>query len=416
MNSERMIIAIAGSGFSLSICAAYLAEKLQYLNPAIIAIQLPSQEHDSDVSFAFPQFAEPLAPMLRRLLTEPSLNNVTFFSETSPNGFAFNFAPYGVVSGAVTFPHAYEICRQHSAGLPAYDSFLGAQPLPSPGVLYARHSLAAQFQHIAVQKGVIFVPTKHLDANLTGDRRGILSVKTSNGQVITADYFIDCSAGGKIMQHLQEKRAACEKTIPPWSVAYLLDIGTPGKSSVDLKFDRSQVTCTGNLHGEHYEKVYSFESCDEHCEYFEQPWLSNCVALGRGFASIPELLIDADRILERQLATLSWLLGVNSDTTYTSRYFNRLSNRYLNEVVDVVNILMKPMLANHLELTADNRHRIDLFQSSASTVKEDNSLISENVWTGLLHFSGYTPKNTNAVSVATDPTRIIDRTKSLLSR
>lgn len=411
-----MAIAIAGSGFSLSICAAYLAEKLQYINPAIIAIQLPSQEHDSGVSFAFPQFSEPLAPVLRRLLTETSLDKVSLLSETSPNGFAFNFAPYGVVSGAVTFPHAYEICRQHSAGLPSYDSFLGVQPPPSPGVLYTRQSLAAQFQHIAVRNGAIFVPTKHLECNLAGDSRRILSVKTSSGQVIAADYFVDCSTGGAIMQHLQEKQVVSEKTVSPWSVAYQLDIGAHGKSSVGIKFDRPQVTCSGNLNGERHQKIYNFENGDQHCEYFDQPWLGNCVALGRGFASIPEFLIDADRLLERQLATLSWLLGVNSDTAYTSRHFNRLSNRYLDEALETVNILLKPMLADRLELTTGNRRRVSLFQSSASTVKEDNSLVSENSWTGLLHFAGYTPQNTNAVSVATDPGRIIDRTKSLLSR
>lgn len=416
MSSEKMIIAIVGSGFSLSMCAAYLAEKLQYLKPAIVAVQLPPQEHESSLSFAFPQFAEPMAPMLRKLLTESPLDRVTLSSATSPDEFAFNFSPYGVVSGAVTFPHAYEICRQHSAGLPSYDYFLGVQPPASPGVLYARQHLSTDFQHMAVRKGVIYVPSKSLDFNLAGDGRTILSVETSSGQLIEADYFIDCSADGVVMQHLQKKRLVPEKLVPRCSLVRRSHIDVHAQASVKFIFDRARVSCIVSLNGERHEKIYDFEDHTEHFTYFEQPWFGNCIALGRGFAAMPELLIDADRMLERQLATLSWLLGVNSDTTYASRHFNRLSIRHLDEALDVTNLLLNPMGADHADLTAGNQRRVTLFQSSASTVKEDNGLISESAWTGLLHFAGYIPKNTNAVSVATDSQRIIDLTKSLLSR
>lgn len=416
MSTGRMILAIVGSGLSLSVCAAYLAEKLQYLKPVIMAIQLPLPDCESDVSFAFPPFAEPLAPVLRRLLAETSLDELGLFSGMSPDGFAFNFAPYGIVSGAITFPHAYEICRQHSAGLPSYDSFLGVQPSRSPGILYTRAPLAADFQHIAVQKGVIFVPSRNIKANLSNDGKTILSVETCSGQVLKADYFIDCSTDKAVMQHLQEIKPVPERIIPSWSITRRTDIDARDKSSVAIKFDRSQANCAASLNGHRYEKIYNFEGCDENCGYVEQPWLNNCVALGKGFICMPELLIDTDRILERQLATLSWLLGVSSDSTYASRYFNGLSTQYVQESIDATNLLLQPVLAHQLELTANNRRRVALFLSSASAVKEDNLLISENAWVGLLHFAGHIPKNTNAVSVATDAQRIIGRTKSLLSK
>src|SRR5690606_26867331 len=159
------------------------------------------------------------------------------------------------------------------------------------------------------------------------------------------------------------------------------------QASIKFIFDRARVSCIGDLNGERHEKIYDFNGHAEHSDYFEQPWLGNCIALGRGFATMPELVIDADRMLERQLATLSWLLGANSNTTYTSRHFNRLSIRHLDEAIDVTNLLLNPVGADHADLTAGNQQRVTLFQSSASTVKEDHGLISESTWTGLLHFA-----------------------------
>lgn len=415
MKNKALTITILGSGLQLSICAAFLAEKLQFLKPVIVAIQLPEGEHDSRFSFAFPPFAEPAVPLLRRGLSESSLQNVRVFTPASPSGFAFNFSPYGVVSDAITFQHAYQVCRQHEADVPGYDSFLALTPPTSAGFLCVRQSVRAEYQFSAVRRGVIYVPTEQVVVSLSDDTRRILSVQTSSGQVLTADYFIDCSSDGVLMRRLQKRVLLSEDIIPPWSVVHRQNPDAGATTAVELKFGGSQVRCVGVLNGERRERIYDFCGSTP-CEYFERPWWGNCVAMGSGFAAIPEFLVDLDRLLERQLVTLSWLIGVNSEATSSARHFNMLSMRDLGEIIDMANVLLHSSLDQPLSLSPNNSRRVELFRSSANTIKENNSLISENSWTGLLHAGGYTPQNVNAVSAAADPQKIIGRTKSLLTR
>ena len=416
MNGKKVTIALIGSGLPLSVCAAFLAEKLQYLKPVIVAIQLPQEEREPDLAFAFAPFAESITPILRRQLAEASLQKIEIFTSNAPSGFAFNFAPYGVVSGAVTFSHAYQICRQHAADVSSYDSFLGVKPPPSPGIVYVRQHVAAEFQRLSVRKGVIYVPCESVSVALSDDHKKILAIETSTQQIIAADYFIDCSPDGVVMQCLQTKTAVSDQIIPLWSLTRRQCASASTTTAFALKFDRANVSCIGDHGGERHEKIYDFGGAATSSEYFEQAWLGNCVTIGCGFARIPEFIIDLDRLLERQLGTLSWLLGANSENTYSARHYNMLSMRHLNEAIDTVNLLLQASLDESLELTLSNRRRVALFQSSANTVKENNSLISENCWTGLLHAAGYSPRDTNAVSVATDPKRIIDLTKSLILR
>lgn len=416
MKSTRPTIVIVGSGLSLSMCAAYLVEKLHYLNPVCIGVCVPSREQEADLAFAFPPFSEPLAPILRSQMAEASLSNISILSPASPAGFAFNFGLYGVASGAITFPHAYEICRQHTANMPAYDSFLGVQPSPSPGILYSRQLLAPDFRQAAVRNKVPFVPTKIVNVTLADGGEKILAITTSNGQRITGDYFIDCSPDGVVMQHLQKRIPIEKNTVPSWNLVRRHEAAMGIKPSYQLKLDQTRVECVGEIGGKRYVNAYDFSGGIQSGEYFERPWLGNCITLGQGFLQLPELLIDLDRVLERQLTVLSWLLGVNGDTTYASQYFNRASMRQLNEAIDTVNLLLQVVGTNRPELTESNQHRVNLFRSSANTVKEDNLLISESGWTGLLHAVGFIPKSTNAVSMATDPKRIVELTKSLLMR
>lgn len=413
MKNKALTIALVGSGLQLSMCAAFLAEKLQFLKPVIVAIQLPEGERESQLGFAFPPFAEPAVPLLRRGLSESSLQEARIFTPASPHGFAFNFSPYGVVSDAITFQHAYQICRQHEADVPGYDSFLALTPPPSAGFLYVRQGVRAEYQFSAVRRGVVYVPTEQVVASLSDDAQRVLSVQTSAGQVLTADYFIDCSSEGVLMQRLQKRAALAEEIIPSWSVVQRHNPDAGATTAVELKFEGSQVRCVGVLEGEYRERIYNFRGSTP-CEYFEQPWRGNCVAMGSGFAAIPEFLVDLDRLLERQLVTLSWLIGVSSEAASSARHFNMLSMRDLGEIIDMANLLLHASLDQPLSLSPSNSRRIELFRSSANTVKENNSLISENGWTGLLHAGGYTPQNVNAVSAAADPQKIIDRTKSLL--
>ncbi|MCR6652127.1 MAG: tryptophan 7-halogenase [Cellvibrionaceae bacterium] len=416
MKNKTPTIALIGSGLQLSMCASFLAEKLQYLKPTIVAIQLPPDERESHVSFLFPPFAEPAIPLIRRELSEVGLQKITITTPASPSGFAFNFSPYGVVSDAVTFHHAYQVCRQQEADVPSYDSFLAITPPPSPGVVYLRKNVTHEYRHLAVRRGVTYVPSKDVTVVLSEDEKKIFSVQTSTRQVMTADYFIDCSLGGVVMQHLQKKAVLSEQMIPSWSWDYRFGAFEGGPVESELKLERMMVKRIGRLSCGRAEKTYIFGSPDRLCEYFERPWLANCVAIGSGFAEVPELLVDLDQILARQLVTLSWLLGVSSETTHSARYFNMLSMRDFGEAADMVNLLLRGALDQPLELTESNRRRVELFRSSAGTVKENNALISENAWTGLMHAVGYTPRNTNAVTEAIDSRIIINRTKSLLSR
>jgi hypothetical protein len=415
VTNKALTIALVGSGLQLSMCAAFLAEKLQFLKPVIVAIQQPEGEHDSHFSFAFPPFAEPAVPLLRLGLSESSLQQVRIFTPASPSGFAFNFSPYGVVSDAITFQHAYQVCRQHEVDFPGYDSFLALTPPPSAGFLYKRQSFRAEYQFSAVGRGVIYVPTEQVVVSLSNNAQRILSVQTSAGQVLTADYFIDCSSDGVLMQHLQKRVSLSEDIIPPWSVINRQGSDAGATTAAELKFEGSQVSCVGVLDGERRERIYDLRGSTP-LEYFPQPWLGNCVAMGSGFAAIPEFLVDLDRLLERQLVTLSWLIGVNSETSSSARHFNMLSMRDLGEIIDMANLLLYASLDQPLSLSPSNSRRVGLFRSSANTIEENNSLISENGWTGLLHAGGYTPRNVNAVSAAADPQKIVDRTKSLLSR
>ncbi len=416
MKSSRPTFVIVGGGLALTMCAAYLVEKLQHLNPVVIGVCMPAGQREADLAFAFPPYAEPLAPSLKGLLAAGALNNVSISTTSSPSGFAFNFGPYGIVSGAITFPHAYEICKKFAADVPSYDSFLGVQPPPSPGALYVREALAPDFQYIATRKRVALVPAESVSFSVSEGEHKILSLKTASGQLIEGDIFIDCTPGGLVMQQLQNRSSVASNIIPSWGVARAQQEVLGSKSSYQLALDKERAECVGEFGGKRYIKAYDFSAGLESAEYFAQPWLGNCIVLGQGFLQLPELLIDLDRILERQLTILSWLLGVNASTTYAARHFNHVSMRHMSEAVDTVNLLLQATRNAQIELTESNRRRAHLFMSSANTVKEDNLLISESAWTGLLHAVGLTPKNTNAVSLATDSKRIFELTKSLLVR
>lgn len=410
MNSTRITIAIVGSGLSLTLSAAYLAEKLQYLKPIILAVQLPEDESDEDFSFSFPPFSEPISPILRQQLAESSLRKIDLYTPSSPAGLGFNFSTYGVVSTGVSFPQAYQICVHNVADFPKYDRFLEEK---APGIIYNRKSVADDYRRLAVKKDVVLIPCKSV--HVIKDDGKIISLETSDGQRVTADYFIDCSAKGELMSCVQERVRVSDEIMPSWSVARKRVPSVSSAISCTFKFASSQMTSTINYGHTSYEKTADFNGGEANSEYFQFPWLGNCIAVGRGFAEIPEFLIDLNRILEKQLMVLSWLIGVNSQTAYSERHFNTLSKRYLDEAVDAVNLMLCGV-GFARELTPSNQRRIALFQSSAGTVKENNVFINENSWTGLFHAAGYKPTNTNAFAASTSVNQIVGRTKSLISR
>jgi hypothetical protein len=417
VNHAKTTIALIGSGLPLAICTAYLADKLQYLKPIILAIQLPQESSSDDFGFAFPPFSDVIVPVLHSQLARAGLNHIDISTRQNPSGFAFNFSQYGVASAAVTFPQAYTICQLLDANIPSYDKFLGVKPLPSQGFLYAHQHLSAQFRKLSVLRGATYIPCDGVSATLAADNKKILGIETSNKQRIKADFFIDCSRDGFLMQYLQTRSMIPKSTIPSWIMKFRKSAVASTITACSLKFSDSQAVCTGDFNGERYERIYEFGDCGASTsgDYFEESWFGNCVSIGCGFAKIPDLLISMDRLLEKQLGTLSWLLGAGSDVTYSARHYNMLSARHLNEVIDSINLLLNPIPDCLVDLTSNNQRRVALFESSANTIKENNSFVSDSCWSGLLHVTGRKPKNTNAVAAATDPQRILDLTKSLIN-
>jgi hypothetical protein len=410
MNPARLTIAVVGSGLHLTLSAAYLAEKLQYLKPIVLAVQLPEEESDKDFSFAFPPFSEPVSPILRQQLAESSLRKIDLYTPSFSAGFGFNFSTYGVVSAGVSFPQAYQICAQNVENFPGYDSFLENKTV---GIIYNRKLVAEDYRCLAVKKDVVFIPCKSI--HVIKDEGKILAVETADGQRVTADYFIDCSSKGQLMACVQERVSISEDVLPSWSVRRNHLPRVAPDISCTYKFESSQMVSAVNYGQACYEKTSDFNAGDTLSEYFQSPWSDNCITVGRGFAEMPEFLIDLDRMLEKQLMVLSWLIGANSQITYSTRHFNTLSMRYFDEAIDTVNLMLCGAGIAQ-ELTPGNQRRVELFQSSASTIKENNVFISENNWSGLLHAAGYKPTNTNAFAASTSVNQIVGRTKSLISR
>lgn len=415
MSNKTYHIAIIGDDLQAYVACSYLSNELRASNIRLTPIILPPKA-DSTIKHVFTPFTQMLSPILasRGDTVSQGFESIAIKTKNMPDGLAFNFSDYGEVSAAVNFHQAYEVCKKHNNNTPPISAFL-TRNKKTFGVTYNKESAKEIFRHECIKRDIYTIRTEGLSVTLNNG--SIEKITTTEGQVIKADLYIDCSKHQCIMSQLQEPTKIPANNIPHYQVENKTTENSAPAGSIIFS-DENSISCelnTGKT-SEHRRYVFS----DEHTRgstrgmYFDRPWLNNCVSLGRGYCELPELLICMDRILESQLLVLALFLPISSGLSSAQKHYAMHSQRILSDAIDSANLLISEILPS-CELTNSNSLRKQLFESSAASHQSEQSMINNSCWGALMRSIDIKPKTTNALAQARPASEISKKVTQLLT-
>lgn len=270
------------------------------------------------------------------------------------------------------------------------------------------------------------------------DGKTVKGLNRPNGQIITADLFIDCTGPeakvvSNALQNNGDKRAlkALSSVVPfnqPGTAATKIRSANYGwQSETILRGNKYRMTVCDPKSENEAVKAHGFpdfSTCDFTLGRQSNPWSGNCVALGLS-ASVLEPFTSAPfKLLLRDIERLLRLIPVNENMEIEATEYNRIfAEDYQHAKIfndthfKLTDLPDTPYWTAASYAANDEKLKLKLlqFESRGHFLTYDLEPFNEQDW-AILHFGmGRRPNRTNPFADLTDKTMIETRLKDLRS-
>lgn len=358
------------------------------------------------------------------------------------------FGPIGANLGPVPFHQLVMRLRHDGLELRLADYSLGAlaaqagrftrPPGDARSVLstcrYALHlgkpGLAEALRASAEAAGVEQVPGTFAGVERAQDG-GIAAVRTSEGQRVEGDLFLDCTRAGALAGSgdwedwsawlpCDRRLAACMGTrgMPPsYSLAEAHAAGWTRQLPLRSTTVLTSFCCTG-AGGERAAleslrraagpaELDGVESVALRCGRRREPWQGNCVALGPAASAIDPVAVGDLHLLQNAIARLLELLPCDRGARVEAREYNRRTGMELDNARDYAIALYKTNGRRGDAFWDDRRamhvpesleYRMRLYASLGRVALYDEEPLEDASWISLFDEQGLRPRNHHPIA------------------
>ena len=234
--------------------------------------------------------------------------------------------------------------------------------------------------------------------NVDLDSHGAINeLYLQEGTTVSADFYFDCSFG-----QLLHKAVSSESTIED-SYPFELIEQRVFTQFVQTK-PYSRVEATQNqliLCSDHDKSCFtqSFKLAEDEPQqpsegfWFEpKPWKRNCITLGPASVRRIESVIGDIELSYHSLNTFMALWPRTKFFEIESRTYNKIISTKYRKTLDLDQFLIAIAFNKQDFLPESVRQRLNAFCYNASSMKEDDSVLTEQQWSALFYSLGYVPK------------------------
>ena len=315
---------------------------------------------------------------------------------------------------------------------------------PLPPLAYAYHFdaglYAAYLRKLAEADGVRRIEGKIMDVKLRGEDGWIESVKLTDGRVIEADFFIDCSGfrGLLIEQALHagyedwSEWLPCDRALAvpsantrpllPYTRSTALDAGWQWRiplqhrtgnghvySSAHMSDDRARELLLAHLDAPALAEPRPIRFATGRRKLL---WNRNVVCMGLASGFVEPLESTAIHIIQVTIQRLITLFPHAGDVEERRREFNRLSITEYEYIRDFIilhyhanNRVGDPFWddCRHMSIPDSLRHKIELFRETAGIFCTPDDLFQLTSWLQVLWGQGVRPRGTHPFVEAVAP-------------
>ena len=416
-------IVIVGTGSELALTAYLLITKLERAAPAIIAVDVGGGEGNTLVS----TFSD------MRLFNDA--NGITESDFLAGVGARFNYgfllsgrepkedffladSAYGLIIRNNYFHNLFYLHQKRHPEARLDDFSLAASlaragrfapksaqansifSTLSYGYTFQAKAYENYFKRLALRRNVTYVVSPNL--TVAEGEQGIERVVTQSGQILEADLFIDCSDARCLMSKLQSPFKIPSSYIPSWQTAVKQEESESAKNDLYAVVTATKTDIRKKISHGRLTSEETFRFVDQGASNgdvstataMESAWVKNCIALGAGFAKLPNLLPGNYHLILGQLLQLFDSWSGERPSAAVAEIFSESCQQSLEHVIDIINIQLAahPLASSFTELTPANRSRVELFESSGALYAIDNAILPEQNWVALLTAMGYRQK------------------------
>lgn len=426
-------VLIAGRGYTPVLTALFLQKKWGHLAPKITLLQCGENADPPIIT---------CVSSIRGFHRELGIAEKDFFIKTGAGfylGSNYRFtdksdffmceAPYGVSLNSVRFNHWFlrylragqkaqfdDFCI--NAQLAKRGKFVPTSPKPESvfsQVCYGYKVLSDRYSQYLVQQvaGRVAIIQAEILAVKSGSD-GIESIQLKNGNLITADLYIDCTRDQKLKKSIEEIKT--HETQHAWRIEDAPQASSPiGPPHNTVTFGPSKLALETEFAG----KIYRM---DVECKdgklpewlQTQAPWQQNCLTLGPATTNRPPLLIDPLHLAASGLYRLydSWPTTKNLDTS-AAIYNDNFIDEW-NRIADSDSLhAWEGCNKNNACLTAAAQHRLQIFTDTGKVPAYENETLMEDQWAALFFAFGISPEVADPLTEGVDDEWVVAQLNKL---
>jgi tryptophan halogenase len=351
------------------------------------------------------------------------------------------FGPTGVEAWAAQFQHYWLRARKQGntdalrdfsleASLAQAGKFtLASEPQPQYAYHFDASLYAGLLRKLSEAEGVKRVEGKVVDVQVNGENGFIESVQLESGEHLEGDLFIDCSGfrGLLIEQVLQAEwedwshwlrndRAVAVQTelvSPPapytrstartsgwqWKIPLQNRVGNGLVFSSDyMGEDEGKKTLLNNLEGKPLNEVRTIRFRTG--RRVEQ-WVKNCVAVGLSSGFLEPLESTSIHLIQNSILRLVRMFPAAEIAPSEVRQFNYETTKEIEQIRDFIILHYKVTQrrdskywvdCSEMEIPESLAHKIELCESNARVVRDNNEMFRERSWAAVMLGQGIEPR------------------------